>query len=465
MDTAVMHLDTAPASLDPAYSNDYVAAFVGSSMYEPLVRVSGSGRLTPGVVAEMDVDAGAGTVRMRLEPLLWSDGQPLTAQDVRQSWMRLESLDGGSFRSLLRLLLGDVPAARAVRVVDPLTLVVSLQRGATAFLPALGAQALAPVRDTQTPWATTLGPYRAVDARLGPTEEIHLVANDHHPGPGDRVDRIRLDIVPDANESLDIWLAGGCDVTCNTMFPFDRARQENVRPHLLQGPLPLIGVVSVNPSLRCREDVNLADLNATVPRDEIAETLHRGVVPMNAYWPGGPPPRVRESPPRDRTASRPTRPLRLALSPFYPNVMVCEAISAAWRARGVPVELDVVDYRSLHETITTHDLTYQIWGLPYPKQEAHLLSVNLKALGAGPDVVRARQTIVTSGPHHTAAADTLTSFLDATTPYLPVLRLRSMAAVAPRLKGLSIDPLGYPDFSRLLIDPVAPRPVGVDPRG
>ena len=453
MNTAVMHLDVAPATLDPARSTDYVAAFVAAALYEPLVRVSAGGRVTPGLVSGIHHDRGAGTLRMRLREAAWSDGQPCTAHDVRRAWQRLESLDDGSLRSLLRLLLGPALVRDAVRVAGPLTLEVALRPGGSRFLPVLGSLALAPVRDPEQPWATTLGPYAAV-APVGADGGLDLVANRHRPAPAHRVGHLRMEVVPDPDDSLDTWLAGGCDVTCNTMFPFGRAADDGVREHLLRGPLPLIGVVSVNPALRRRPDVDLAGLNAAVPRAALATALHGGVEPLYGYWPGGPPSRVATTPPARPPATPAGPPLRLAVSDHYPNVAVCTALAAAWGARGVPVEVDVVGYRDLAATTGTHDLTYRIQGLPYPRAESTLLAVDLTALGAPPAIIRARQAVVTGDrPAGAAAARSLTDFFDASPPHLPVLRLRSFTAVGPRLTGLTIDPLGVPDFSALARQP------------
>jgi hypothetical protein len=438
-----MHLDIAPDSLDPALSADYIASFVASVIYEPLVRIGPDGRLIPAAVSRIHVDHGTRILRMHIDPMPWSDGRPLTAHDVLWSWQRLESMGPGSRRSLLALLIGSTPVEQAVRVTDPLTVEVRLRAGGHGFLPVLASTALAPVRDAEQPWRITLGPFSAADAPTGPDDGLELTANRHRPRTGQPVDRIRMEVVTDPDESLDIWLAGGCDATCNTMFPFSRAG--DARPHLMSGPLPLIGVVTVNDSLRQRAGIDMAALNAAIPRDDIASRLHGGVEPLRSYWPGGPASTVASS-----ARTRPGTPfdgpaLRLAVADFYPNVAVCTSVVAAWRSIGVPVEIDVVDYRSLGRTAETHDFTYRILALPYPKEESVLLPVDLRRLGAGAEVIRARQAVVTRG----GDAELLTAGFDALAPYFPVLRLRSLTAVSPRLTGLTIDHLGFPDFSRL----------------
>ncbi|MGZ3617779.1 MAG: peptide ABC transporter substrate-binding protein [Ktedonobacteraceae bacterium] len=82
-----------PSSLIPNGSSETFSDLVDTTIYAPLFLGNAKGTITPGIVSELPTSANGGisadlkTWTFHLKPgLKWSDGQPLTAQDVDYTW-------------------------------------------------------------------------------------------------------------------------------------------------------------------------------------------------------------------------------------------------------------------------------------------------------------------------------------------------------------------------------------------
>lgn len=94
-----------PATLDPAASGDVATAAVTGQLYESLTTFDASLTLRPALAASWDVSDDGKQVVFHLRPgLVFSDGTPLTADDVVGSWLRL--VDPAAPSPLSALLLG-----------------------------------------------------------------------------------------------------------------------------------------------------------------------------------------------------------------------------------------------------------------------------------------------------------------------------------------------------------------------
>jgi oligopeptide transport system substrate-binding protein len=109
-----------PATYDPAAAGDATTAGVTAQLYETLTTYDASLILQPALAAGWDVADDGTRVVFHLRPnLTFSDGAPLTAQDVVGSWLRI--IDPAKTAPLAALML-DVKGARdhlAGRQGDP----------------------------------------------------------------------------------------------------------------------------------------------------------------------------------------------------------------------------------------------------------------------------------------------------------------------------------------------------------
>lgn len=362
-------------------------------------------------------------------------------------------------KPLLRLLLGDASVEEACSTTSADAITIRLRPGGVGFLGALASVALSP-RDEDRPGETVLGPFRVADPRPD-LEALALVRNPHAvpTGSASPVERVEFVVERDPERGLAEWLAGRCDVTSNTMWPAHRVDEPELAPFLEHTPTPLRGVVRFNPDWTSSSGIDPAALAAAVPRQEIVDLLHGCVSAEAGYWDDDPmqSPNLRVA--ADHPAPAGSRSLRLAVADFYPNVLVCERIARAWSGFGVDVILDVVDYHELDGARSTHDATYEIWGLPFPDPRSRLLALDLRSSGARADVHAARQRLAANR----ASADDgwlLSGHLHRQAHHVPVLAVHSIMAVAPHLEDFAIDALGRPRFDGLTLSGARRR--GVD---
>jgi ABC-type oligopeptide transport system substrate-binding subunit len=99
-----------PATLDPAVAGDAGSAAVIAQLFEGLTAIDASGAPRPALARSWELRDGGRTVAFTLrDGLVFSDGTPLTAADVRRSWLRV--IDPAA-PSPLAALLYDVVGAR-----------------------------------------------------------------------------------------------------------------------------------------------------------------------------------------------------------------------------------------------------------------------------------------------------------------------------------------------------------------
>lgn len=159
-----------PVSWDPARIGDAASAAILAQAWEGLTTLDPSAQVRPALAGSWDIQAGGRRIVFQLrDGITFSDGTPITAEDVRASWVR--SLDPAD-PSPLAWLLGDIVGARellagsgspddvAIRA-DGSTVTVDFRRPA-AWFPAAAA-------------SPTLG---IVPASLGDTAEGPLVPED-----------------------------------------------------------------------------------------------------------------------------------------------------------------------------------------------------------------------------------------------------------------------------------------------
>ena len=113
---------SAPTTLDPAEAGDAASAAVIAQLFEGLTAIDGSLVPRPALAASWTFADGNRTVDFTLrDGLTFSDGTPISADDVLRSWLRV--LDPAA-RSPLAALLYDVVGARAYATgasADPAT--------------------------------------------------------------------------------------------------------------------------------------------------------------------------------------------------------------------------------------------------------------------------------------------------------------------------------------------------------
>ncbi len=218
----------APATLDPAAAGDAASSAVIAQLFEGLTAIDATLTARPAMASSWEVrDDGRTIVFTLRDGLTFSDGSPLTAADVKRSWLRV--IDPAS-PSPLASLLYDVVGARAYATgggsadavglqVTGSTLEVDLTRPASDF-PALAASptfAVVPPGVGSDPAAlqpggSFVGSGGYILASLG-ADGIELQANPHYWAGRPAIGDVTLVSDIGGRSTVDVFTAGELDWT------------------------------------------------------------------------------------------------------------------------------------------------------------------------------------------------------------------------------------------------------------
>jgi oligopeptide transport system substrate-binding protein len=220
-----------PDSLDAHRAQSLSAFNVLRDLYEGLVTEDVDGRLSPGLAESWVVadDGRSWTFTLR-EGLRWSDGAPLTADQVVASLRRaLDPATLAPYAKLLEPIAGaaEVIAGRAppetlgVEAPDPRTVIVRLARPApldklltlpVAFVVDVEAVTRHGARHTRAGNLRGNGAYRLVDWQ--PQTAIRLERNPHYHGAAAvPIAAVRFHVTEDPSSEMKRFLAGDLDLT------------------------------------------------------------------------------------------------------------------------------------------------------------------------------------------------------------------------------------------------------------
>lgn len=197
-----------PSSLDPAMATDVAQSQLVAMLFDTLTRFDADGRLLPGLATRWDVDATGRRYTFHLRRgVRFHDGRPLTAADVRASFLRVLRPSAGGSRAWP---LFPIQGARAyaerttdqvpgIAVPDDSTVVLELEEPLALF-PKLLAMATAAVVPTPTPAEfgerpVGSGPWRFV--RWAHDDEIVLARNEGYWDGPPLADTLRVRVIPE----------------------------------------------------------------------------------------------------------------------------------------------------------------------------------------------------------------------------------------------------------------------------
>lgn len=218
----------APLSWDPAAIADGVSAQVLTQVYDGLTALDAGSTVRPALAASWRVeDDGRRIVFELRDDLAFSDGTPITAADVRRSWLRvIDPADPSPLSSLLddvagatAYARGEVGADAVGLAADGLSLTVDFEQPA-AYFPAVAAvPTLAVVppdleRSSRGPGegsaVVASGAYVPLASELG---EIRLRGNDAHWAGPPPIERVTIVTDDGGRSNVDVFEDGAVDWT------------------------------------------------------------------------------------------------------------------------------------------------------------------------------------------------------------------------------------------------------------
>lgn len=238
-----------PESLDPAIMTGSPEFSIAMQLFEGLiVNHPKTLELTPAIATSWDIsqDRKVYTFHLRKDAL-WSNGDPVTAEDFRYSWLRaLDPKTASDYAYQLYYikngkLFGEGkikdPNKVGIRTLDDYTLEVTLENPTALFLELVAFHTLLPVNRkcveehgdkwTRSENIVTNGPFRMVEWK--PKDKIILAKNEkYYDADKIRLQKIIINAIEDNITSMRMFEAGETDWV--RTIPIPQADQWKNRP-------------------------------------------------------------------------------------------------------------------------------------------------------------------------------------------------------------------------------------------
>jgi peptide/nickel transport system substrate-binding protein len=270
-------------TLDPIRS-----VFTGSietfgQLYSRLLRRDGAGNLQPGLAERWEVSGNGKVYTFQLRAARFSDGSPITAQDVAFSLLRMRDHPEAAYSASV----SNVASASAI---GRHTLQVTLEEPSTPFLEALDMCFLGVVskqdverRGEQAAFSdqpVTSGPYRV--RQWNRNDRLILEANPHYWRQGfPRNSGAELIEVVDVNTRIAMLLAGEVDAVRAIPWSQVRTLQGEDSVNIPHEPATAIWIILLNHDRPPFNDIRVRQAAAlALDRELITRTVTRGIAKM-----------------------------------------------------------------------------------------------------------------------------------------------------------------------------------------
>jgi peptide/nickel transport system substrate-binding protein len=258
--------------LDPHKQTAFSSLRLLELVYEPLVRLSPSLDVVPAIADSWEFSADGLTLTFKLNAnAKFSDGKPVTSEDVKASFTRLldEATAAAARSNFLSIASMDTP--------DPTTVVFHLSQPDAPILVAMATinaaivPASAIAAGTIETTALGSGPFK-LDS-WAPNEKEVLSANADWAGGKVAIDGITISVLPDETAILASLRAGQTDFALlndplvATLVPNE--------PNLQLNPIPGLAynVLQLNPARKPMEDLKVRQaISCAVNRQEVLDT-------------------------------------------------------------------------------------------------------------------------------------------------------------------------------------------------
>ncbi len=273
-----------PMSFNPDMQADDFAYAIVQNIYNRLVKLDASKQVIPDLATDWDVseDGKAITFHIR-DDANWTDGEPVTSEDVKYTFETIKENDAYYFSSRLNIV-------DSIETPDDYTVVFNMNEADVSFIADLGwyATFILPehVFNSGESWEDNpatmepvgSGPFILSEYKQG--ESITLVPNeDYHEGSPE-IDRLVFSIVPDDATAVQALINGQIDVleAVPAANVPELEANPNIRLMLNEYPSPMR--IIFNLEAEEVQDVNLRRAIATaIDREEISQKIFDGIQP------------------------------------------------------------------------------------------------------------------------------------------------------------------------------------------
>lgn len=216
-----------PETLDSGMSNDVISGAFIRSLYDGLVRLDKDGKPVNSVASDIQVSEDKKVYTFTLRDSKWSNGDPVTAQDFAFGWMRVlnpKTASGSAYKyypikNARAFFEGKAKAEDVgIKVVNDKTLQVTLENPTPYFLTL--ATFYYPVNqkvvESNPDWAkkpesiVTNGPFKLVNWEH--KNKIELAKNEHYWDKDVvKFNEIEFSMIEDTNTELELFNSGELD--------------------------------------------------------------------------------------------------------------------------------------------------------------------------------------------------------------------------------------------------------------
>lgn len=217
-----------PATFDSRKGGDRQSSMLHFLLYEGLTRLRSDGNVDLALAEKVDISEDMLTYTFHIRNSLWSNGDPITAQDFERSW---KSILDPAFPAVNAHLLYPIKNAEAVKKgslpaselgmhsVDDNTLVVTLAHPTPYFLELISFCVFFPVhRDLPQDWEKNVvancissGPFLLKEWK--PNNELILVKNPfYHKAESIQLPAIHVSMIGSENTALQMYEKGQLDI-------------------------------------------------------------------------------------------------------------------------------------------------------------------------------------------------------------------------------------------------------------
>lgn len=296
-----------PQSLDPARTSGVPETRISDALFEGLVvNDARTGAPVPGLAESWTISPDLKTYTFTLRATTWSDGTPLTAQDVVDAWLRVLDprtgapyayLLGDSIQGASAFSHGRGPAADvAIRALDPRTFRVTfvgplpyalamLTHNAFMVTPSFAVRRYGPGW-TRPGHFVGNGPY--VLKAWKPQDKVVVVKNPRYWDARDiHLASITFLAIEDQNVAYDKYLAHEIDYATEDAIPTARIDEIRLRPDYHHVPGSTVYYFLFNVTRKPFDDVRVRKaLAMAIDRQELVDgVLKAGEVPTAGFVP------------------------------------------------------------------------------------------------------------------------------------------------------------------------------------
>ena len=305
--TLVRSLLADPDTLDPAKVADVYSCSVLTDLFEGLVTATPDQQSRPGLASDWMVGEEGRLYTFRLrDNLQWSDGQPLTADDVVFSARRLVTPETASpYADLLShagivnaaaIIAGKMlPESLGVKAITRNKVEIRLAFPSNELMPLLASCIMLPVperlvRDKGRQWTNpenmiSSGAYRI--ASWSPNEHIMLTRNNrYHDEQNVAIQHVRWQVTASESAELMRYKAGEIDITVTVPLQQQKQIAKEYPDQLVITPVHGIYFYTFNMRKPPFDNAYLRKaLMMAMDRDKLKKILPKGTIPIWTHIP------------------------------------------------------------------------------------------------------------------------------------------------------------------------------------